>query len=408
MSALPLHWSEEPGDDDRYERPRLIPFRRRQDDPGGLTLADVWRNYHRPELAKPRAQGGRSADTIGEYETHLRRWAECWDAVRSQEGENWKYRIMHPVLPEIDRPELETFRCWLQRQVEDGKETWVNRTINKHVGTIQAVLQAAVEHGLKQFCPKLKPLPARSVARKLHLSYDEADALKRACRVAAWPSGLPAPAALYWETMVVGFCVYGFRTQEQARYESNKQELRWPDVRDDEETPHPDGKARCRLGWLVYTPQKQIDKKPEPLVLPMVDAYRRHLNAIRSFGVNPEGSVFPFPLSNEKFYDTWRAIVAAAGVKPKPGLDGLQPEYQIRHLRKTATRWLNDHRPGIAEYIVGHADDRSPDKEMEGSKVSRKHYDFAEDRVLEALSTLPLPPSFHEPLYVGRRQLILF
>lgn len=408
MSAQSLPWPGPPAPNDDDDTPALIPFRPHRGDPRELTLQDVWRLFLRPSLAQPRELGGRASDTLGEYETHLRRWGECWDAVRSQSGENWKYRMTHPVLPEIGRSELETFRAWLRKEAEAGRLTCGNRTINKHVGTVQAVLKAAMDHDLVPSYPKLTPLPATSVARKLHLSYDEADALKQACRVADWPTGLPAPAALYWETMVVGFCVYGFRTQEQAKYESNKQELRWSDLHDQEETPHQDGKARCRLGWLVYTPQKQIGKKPEPLVLPMVDAYLRHLNAIRSFGVNLEGSVFPFPLSNERFYATWKAIVAAAGVKPKRGLDGLQPEYQIRHLRKTATRWLNDHRPGIAEYIVGHADDRSPDKSLQGSQISRKHYDFAEDRVLEALSTLPLPPSFAEPLYVGRRQLILF
>ncbi|MBK8916447.1 MAG: hypothetical protein IPM64_17920 [Phycisphaerales bacterium] len=358
-------------------------------------------------MAQPRSQGGRAADTIGEYETHLRRWGECWDAVRDQEGQNWKYRMTHPVLPEIGRTELETFRGWLQRQADGGRRGWSARTVNKHLGTIRAVGEAAVRHELLPAFPKLDPLPETKAGRKLHLSYDEADALKQACRVAAWPTGLPAPAALYWETIVVGFCVYGFRTQEQAKYESAMRELRWPDIRDQAETPDPDGKASWRLGWLVYTPQKQERLKSKPLVLPLVEAYHRHLTAIRAFGGDPQGSVFPFPLSNEKFYATWRAIVAAAGVRPKPGLDGLQPEYQIKHLRKTATKWLNDHGaqigcPGVAPYIVGHAAERS------ASKVSDTHYDHPEQRVLAALTTLPLPPSFHEPLYVGRRQLVLF
>jgi hypothetical protein len=409
MSALPQLWPEQPVED---QSPHLIRFRRKRSDPHELTLADVWREFLRPQMVQPRSLGGRATDTIGEYETHLRRWGECWDVVRSQEAEKWKYRMTHPVLPEIGRTELDTFRAWLQQQVDDGKETWGNRTINKHLGTIHALLEAAVEHELLTAFPKLSPLPEVKAARKLHLSHAEADALKRACRVATWPSGLPAPAALYWETMVVGFCVYGFRTQEQARYESSKRELRWTDIRDEEETPHPDGKAKWRLGWTVYTPQKQGQKKPDPLVLPIVAAYHKHLQALRAFGVDPQTSVFPFPLSNEKFYETWRSIVAAAGVRPKPGLDGLQPEYQIRHLRKTATKWLNDHGakigcPGIAQHIVGHGDDRSPDREVD-SKVSREHYDLAEDRILHALTTLPLPESFHEPLFVGRRQLVLF
>ena len=57
--------------------------------------------------------------------------------------------------------------------------------------------------------------------------------------------------------------------------------------------------------------------------------------------------------------------------------------------------------PSIAQHIVGHGDDRSPDREVE-SKVSREHYDLAEDRILHALTTLPLPPSFAAPIFADR------
>lgn len=369
----------------------------------GPSLAQAFREHRLPDMPN------RAEDTIREYETHLRRWEAFWAAVAA----GWRSikidltkRINYPPPPAgpsargITREDLLAFREWLEQKPE-----FSNRTVNKHLGSLQAIGLSCVAG-----FPRIKPLPTEKAARKLHLSYDEADAVKRACQVADWPRGRPHPASLYWETAFVGWCVYGFRTQEQVRNESKSPTLLWPDVRLQAETPHPDGKARHELGWIVYTPHKQRRLKPEPLVLPIIDAYRRHLDAIRP--ASRQGSVFPFPLNPELFYATWDKILIAAGVRPKPGLDGSQPEYLVKHLRKTATRWINDHGAsmgitGIGDLVTGHADDRSPDQVQ--SRVTRDHYDFAEARILRVLTTLPLPPSFHEPLTGGRRrQLSLF
>lgn len=373
----------------------------------GPSLTEAFRRHRLPEM------GPRAPDTIKEYDTHLRRWEQFW---RAFEG-GWRpinidltNRINNPVPPSVrgvNRTDLLGFREWLAQHPEELS----NRTINKHLGSLQAIGESCVTAGLLGAFPKIKPLEATKAARKLNLSYEEADTLKRACEVADWPNGLLHPAPAYWEAAVVGWCVYGFRTQEQIRVERRMRTLEWTDIRSAIETPHPDGKAKNPHGWLVYTPQKQERRKPEPLVLPVVEAYRRHLEAIRP--PNPKGPVFPFPLNGETFYDTWDKILAAAGIQPKPGLDNSQPEYQIKHLRKTATRWINDHgatigMPGIGDQVTGHAADRAPDREVQ-SAVTREHYDFAEDRVLRALTTLPLPPSFAEPITLRqRRQRRLF
>lgn len=371
----------------------------------GLTLSKAFKRYRLPMMA------ARSPDTIGEYETHIRRWEEFWRAVatgwRSKTGLELQRRIIHPALSEVSRTDLLAWREWL---AEHPKE-FSNRNINKHLGSLQAIADSAIEEGAIQAFPRLAPLEAAAAGRKIHLAYEEADRLKRACAVATWPTGLLHPPGLYWETLVVGFCVYGFRTQEQVKYEQGPRSLDWSDIRLQAETPHPDGKAVHPLGWLVYTPQKQKRLKPEPLVLPIVEAYRVHLDAIRP--PKAEGMVFPFPAHSVEFYDQWGRIREAAGIRPKPNLDGSQPEYNICDLRKTAATWLNNHgatigSPAIGDRITGHAADRSPDKQLQ-SRVSATHYDFAEDRVLRALTTLPLPSSFAQPLHLRKgRQMTLF
>ncbi|WP_437227510.1 hypothetical protein SH661x_000388 [Planctomicrobium sp. SH661] len=367
------------------------------------TIESVWRGFRLPEMQR------NSPSTLSEYQTHINRWHEFWDtrsgAVRVADA-GVECRIAYPTLTQITRSALLEWRTWLSETLTPI----TNRTLNKHVGSIQAIGETAVKHELIGAFPKLDPLPITKAARKLHLSHKEAVELKKACRVATWPNKMPFPAPLYWEALLVGFCCYGFRTQEQVRNLKRMETLEWEGIRDDVETPHPDGKAVNDLGWIIYVPQKQKNKKPEPLVLPMISAYRKHLDAIRP--PDAKGPVFPFPLCNRSFYKQWKEILEAAGVKPKPGLDGDRPEYEIKHMRKTATKWINDHgsslgMPGIGDSITGHADDRSPDREVQ-SRVTQQHYDFNEDRVLKVLSSLPLPPEFQAPLFDAPRQKMLF
>lgn len=395
MNAQSLPWPPPAAQDE--SEPQILRFQPRSPSRGALTLDDVLAEYKLPELR------GRSKTTIAEYWTCLSHWnayhADQQAAAESTgTGPITSHRIANPVVPHIQRGQLTGFQSWMEQQTaEDGSPRWSPRTINKSVGIIQSLLQSAADHGLGQMPHKIPPLPTTGVGRKLHLSPEEGDALKRACRVATWPHGLPAPAPLYWETLFAGYCVYGFRTQEQVRYESTMQALQWEDLLDCETTP--DGKSAWRLGWIRYTPQKQKRFKPGPLYVPLMPFYKVHLDAIRERSGAVSGPIFPFPLNHHLFYAQWEAILAAAGIAPNPGHDGAQSAYQIRHLRKTSTTWINRHRPGLAPFVQGHAP----------RDVSGKHYDCsAEDRIIEGLSTLPLPESFQRPLFAGDRQLRLF
>ena len=403
MSAQPLPWPPVAADD--ASEPAVLPFRPRPTQSSPLTLEQAFRQFKLPLLMNPRQK--RAKETIGEYWTHLRRWEECpWSDLVGPDGFA-QYGTTSPVLPWIDLGHLQFFQDWLAGQLDDdGEPVYSARTINKHLGTVKAILSAAGPYGVQQYPHKLPPLPTNRAGRKLHLSLAEADELKLACRCATWPKHDRIPPPLLWETLVVGFCVYGFRTQEQVRYETDKDPLQWERITD--QTAHPGdakglhGPVESPCGWLTYTPQKQKRMKPEPLHLPLVACYRAHLDAIRERLENPmqpRGPVFAVPMSNEAFYAQWKAIVARAGIAPKATSTGAQAAYEIRHLRKTAATWIGNHAgKDVAELVLGHAD----------RSVSGTHYVEQAEKVVAALATLPLPESFQRPLFAGDRQLTLF
>lgn len=397
-----LLWTPESVQD---EAPAILQFRPRQPSAAPLTLREAFERYKLQQLTNPRAR--RAKETLGEYWTHIRRWEECpWDRMRPAvaldgTGAKMEYGTTNPVLPRIEAAHLEYFQAWLAEQVDPatGSPAFKSRTINKHLGTVAAILRATGPHGLGQYPHKLPPLPTEKAAPKLVLSLEKADALKRACRVATWPHGA-VPAPLWWETLIVGYCTYGFRTQEQARYESDKRSLLWEDVT--EERGHPgiaedaQGTVTSPHGWLSYLPQKQERLKTEKLHLPLTPSYLAHLRALRERVLEATGPVFACPLSNEPFYATWKAIVEHAGIRPSAKVDLV---YEINHLRKTASTWIAGHAgKGIADAVTGHAD----------RSVSGLHYMEQSRSIVEALLTLPLPGSFERPLYAGDRQLRLF
>jgi len=391
------------------DSPRILKFAAAPPPLERLTLREAFERYKLPEL------GGRSPDTIGEYRTHLARWEQFWSAEnRRREGSptGWEYRTHCPVLPSIGRNELLLWRNWLLDL--DGNLS--PRTVNKHLGSVHAIMSATVvalagaaERIELPDPPRLPALPAKVAARKLCLTHEQVDRLMQACAVSTWPANLHTAAPTYWRAAIVLWCNYGLRTQELVRYHGRMTSLLWSDIHWQPETPHPDGQAVNEWGWLTYTPEKQSGIKSEPLVLPLNETTHRWPKAIRP-SRDGRDEVFPWPLVSKLFYATWKQICSAAGIAPKKDFDGSQAEYQIKHLRKTCTTWHNDNVPGIAQYITGHAADRSPDQQLLGtrrSEVSARHYDSAENRILAAVLSLRQPTSFAE-VDGTSRQLLLF
>lgn len=382
-----------------YSRVAPLPY---EQPPGAEhTLSETFEQLVLPELVSKK----RKPDTIAEYRTHLRRWDEYWESQNSQQI--GKRRITHPALGEISRLSLLNWRNYLADKFDDLGP----RSLNKHVGSVQATLAAAMKEGWLWSCPKLEPLKHAKAARKLYLTREQMGRLYDACDRAVWPpqeavrgDRRPHPPAIEWKTALVLFFNFGFRTQELIRYESAMRTLTWGQISFEAETPAPDGHARCDHGWLWYVPEKQEWQKDETLVLPLNAVIRAHLDAMRPPGpIDPQRPVFDWPLNHVAFYQQWRALLAIAELKPKPNLKtGEQESYHPKHLRKTCTTWHNAVCPGISIYITGHADDRDEDAAERAlqrtSRVSLAHYDNGENLLVQHMREYPQPEPFYRLL----------
>jgi len=361
----------------RENAARIIPFQSAERTGEQMTLAEFFAAFKEPELIET----GRAADTVEDYRRHVRLWQQ-WER---------KYRITNPVLQVsgISHADLLDWRLWL---TSSGGISATNRTANKYLGSVQSILRTAAERGAHLNPPKLKPLETKVAARKSYLTYDQVDAIYKACTAASWPqttqNGAPAPfsAAVYWRAFLVLQFNYGMRTQELWSYERNCVSIKWRQISWEPETPAPEGSAQNEHGWLYYLPQKQKRFKSDPLVLPLCETVARHLRSIQPpGGCDPDARIFPAQFTNVAFYDAWDAIIEASGVQLKADLKtGERPKIHIKLLRKTCETWHDTHAPGLGEIVTGHAE----------RTVSGRHYANREMRLVEAVNALPQPASF--------------
>lgn len=352
------------------------------------TLRRIYRRVIVPQLE---AQDSKKS-TFQAYETHLRGWERYWAERRAKReaakasvppidpsNSQGKKRVCDPPIDRISKGHLEAFRRWLL----PGRSTL---TVNNYLRTLSTILSAGLDSGAIDRAPKIRRLKARKAARKIVLSYEHVDCIYRACEVAKWPNRdqsrerLLDPVA-QWRAAIVMFFVFGFRTQELIRYQSWKRSLSWQNLTASSLSPGLSEAVNAH-GWLTYVPQKQEGAKPEPLYLALPELVALHLRSIRPTEC-VAGSLFPWPLSEEKFRSTWRSILIAAGVRPK--FESGADRYLLKHFRKTATTWHNYHEPGIAPHIIGHAD----------RSVSDAHYNNPELATTRALQKFPMPESFN-------------
>ena len=365
------------------------------------TLRQTFDELVLPELISKR----RRNDTISEYRTHLRRWDEYWKSRKTKGNQN--HRINDPVIGTVSRRDLLEWRTHLAETLEPGGP----RTLNKHLGTVHAVLATAVKHGWLWSAPKLDPLPCRRAAPKRYLTYEQIAALYEACGEATWPPRRSVrserkrqPPAVEWRAALVLFFNYGFRTQELISYERGMRTLTWGQVSFEAETPAEAGHARCEAGWLWYVPQKQERDKDEVLVLPLNAVVRAHLESLKPSGtLDPQRPIFDWPLNPVALYEQWRKLLEISEVRPKPNLKtGEQEAYHLKNLRKTCTTWHNAHCPGISIFVTGHADDRDLDAAdralQRSSRVSQTHYENGENLLVAHLRDFPQPEPFRRIL----------
>ena len=340
---------------------------------------------------------GRARETREEYLRFAKRFDEYFATWWADGPPDQKYRMGYPVIRTCGAAHL---RLWREYLV--SLESFSPRTINKHVATVEAILSWAADEELRDQSPHLKALPSKGAAPKFYLTLEQLSAIYQACDVAEWPTvgrrGLlgysPADG---WRAALVLWFSYGLRTQELIKHESGKRSLRCRNLVWQRETPAQEGHAESPYGWLWYVPQKQGRVKPRPLALPLSDVAAAHLRLIRCRDKRPCATLFDWPLSPDQFYPQWRRILEAAGVRPKRDPStGQQPQYDVKHLRKTCTTHYNNHAAGIAKWITGHSSLR-PD-EARDSQVSDRHYDCPEQRVLRAVLSLPQPEAFRTAL----------
>ena len=384
--------------DDNDTRPRVF-------------LRKAFDKYRLPILV----QEGRKQSTIREYRTAIRAWESYWlsginrgepdekPSVSRTEGHLSSFdpgETQEPSIDQISRDHLAEFRGWYSAGSRGKLQ------VNKCLKNIQAILTAAEDSDEIEAAPKLRMLTAAKNTGKTYLSYDHVDAIYRACSVAEWPTKdhnrqeLKFSPEQYWRAAVVLFFNYGFRTQELIAYENDHESLKWGQVSFEEESPA--SEVTNSHGWFWYTPQKQEDIKPEPLVLPMPFLVKAHIKSIWHYQAEDSSLVFPFPRNKKRFYATWTAIAKAAGVKPKAALTSKNRRtYQIKDFRKTCATWHNVNFRGIAPFVLGHAS-----RDSGSVAMTDGHYDNPEMALIKAFSTLAQPSSF--ALVQNENQLKMF
>lgn len=343
-----------------------------------LSIPDVANQFVIPLLVEKK----RRHSTLSNLARDVRRFETWWSSVSNK-----------PLnVADIRRGHLEAFRKHLSAT---GASVPLQ---NYALRSIAQILNAAVRHELIPQAPKLECLEDPRRTPRIYPDNEEFGRLWDACQHATWPKktdkGKPLSYApeVQWKVALLLYRLYGFRTQELVKLEESFRSLTWKNIHPAGITPNPEGKLSHPIGWLAYVPQKQERVKPQPLVVPLTIHSKAALRIAFESSTGKHSSVLNWPLSSISFYNTWERIRSRAGVFPRP--ESGEKDYHIKHLRKAATTEINLHRPGLAEYIIGHSSDRS----MSKSIVSDYHYNNPEQAVVECMKTLPVPACFDQIL----------
>lgn len=327
------------------------------------TLRDVFEQRLRPRLLAK----GRAKATIGDIDRAIRVWDEYWQSTRISDPQ---------LIKLVTLGNLETFQEYLQGRGLSAS------TINGYLGAVRQVLIAGERHGLITQRPRAEKLP-ESAAPKWYLTHDQIKQIWNAMAHATWPGSHGLSPGDWWRCWLVLMWTYGFRTQELYAFEPDHAGLTWASLSLQAETPNPHGTATNAEGWLSYTPQKQKWAKPEPLFLPLTESARWAVDRLPKSD-DPAAAVFPWPSCNRSFYGTWRVIQERAGVTNKQG-----GRYCVKHLRKTASTYLDTHYRGLGAAVLGHA-------ERGDSHVNSRHYTATERMFVQQMRTYPVPDCFSQ------------
>lgn len=336
-------------------------FQADEPEPQPLTLRQLYERSVEPGLEK--------RSTVLQYRNALNHWERL---------------TSNPTIDAISRSTLRHFREELQ---QSPRIKSVN-TVNKVLRHLEPILHRAAPagpgnpdgEGLIDSWVSLKPLPRKKSKRRV-MPLEDLSRVYWACRVARWPQNTQVPAPLLWQAAFALAYNLGARTVDLFG-------LTWDDVHDSPECPHDEVALANPWGWITFTPRKTAGEKPEPLILPMNQVVRAHLDAIRG----PRRRVFPITKSVRKLHETRRLIQAEAGIAVP---------YTFQELRKTCNVQCKRIDRQLGPAMLGHA----------ARGVNAEHYSNDLHLLQAGVQRLPQPEAFLSVLPIeptDPRQLPLF
>lgn len=306
------------------------------------TLDEVFTDEVKSRLESRR----RAASTVRDYQRSVNRWSEYW-------GEHGG----SPALAEISEEHLDLFS-------EHLSETLTGRTVNKHMGYVQSILDQCGPRrsgntglgrrlGLVDSVPRFVRADEQPARRGRVATLAQVEAMLAHCPAATLPRHQPA---LKWSAAIRLLFWAGLRRCDLFEHLRLSHWIRTPRCPVDEVS------IDWPWGWLAFTPAKTARKKPAPLVIPLSRALHFDLLAIR----HPAGEVDPPLLGFASCSRDWRAsyesIQRAAGI---------ETPFTFQDGRKSANvHWQQLVSPGTGSLFLGHS----------ARGVNARHY--SEDVVL--------------------------
>lgn len=371
--------------------PGTTPPRRKKKNP---TLRAVFEKRVKPALLAK----GRKGATIQSIDSSVAKWEEYW------QKHTWILDTCVLRVRGIKLKHMEAFQRWLATTaVSERGKPYSACSVNRIMGAIRQVLRAAERKGLLTNRPQVERLATRA-AKKWYFRREQFDSLMDACDGCTWPRDLPTlDTPTWWRALLSMYWLYGFRTQELYAFQSDKTPLHWSAITLGTETPNPEGQAESEYGWLTYVPEKQSWAKPEPLYIPLtrharaiIDLLAKATRELHGGELPPGAKLFPWSTAHRSFYAQWESLQQRARVQTKAG-----GAFEIKHFRKTAATYLEEHHKGLAAAVIGWADRNE-------SQVMANHYVVSENVLVSKLHTYPVPKSFSRWLDPSGPQLRLF
>jgi len=276
----------------------------------------------------------------------------------------WRLVTGDPPLESITVELLAKFRDYLSQS--QGKHTWQRmspNTIAKILLHIQALLDKAGPPGPRNRDaagiierppwirrPRTEPKPVRVIEPEvLNTVYDAAVGMES-------PRIGTLKPAKWWRALIVLTYNTGLRR-------GTLQQLRWEWVN--------------WQGRVIAIPPGAV-KSRRAHITPLNDAALEHLRSIQVAG---QEMIFPWDLTNRRFYHEWHKLQTLAGI-PR------NQQFGLHDLRKTLATNLWGSNPEAAVVALGHRD----------STVTMGHYLDKTRIVAAALDVLPQPSAFTQQL----------